>query len=46
MKKLGALALLLSLSVFAIGCEKPKETAPADTSTDTTTETPAETPAE
>jgi hypothetical protein len=38
MKKFFALAMLLSLGVFAVGCEKPKEAAPA---------TPAETaPAE
>jgi hypothetical protein len=29
MKKFFALAMLLGLGVFAVGCEKPKEAAPA-----------------
>jgi len=31
MKKLGFLLLLLSVSMFSYGCNKPKEEAPADT---------------
>ena len=44
MKKFPVYALLLSLGVFAIGCEAETETTPATTTppADTATETPAE----
>jgi len=47
MKKFGALALLLALSAFAVGCEKPKDKAPEATppADGAPAETPAETPA-
>ena len=42
MKKLGAIALLLSLGMFTLGCEKAKDAGgdagAGDTTTDTTTD--------
>ena len=39
MKKLGTFALLLSLGMFTLGCEKPKDGAGDADAVDTTTET-------
>ncbi len=42
MKKLGTFALLLSLGMFTLGCEKPKDGGGDADAVDTTTEAPAE----
>ncbi len=45
MKKLGAIALLLGLGMFALGCEKAYAGTPAEIPAETPAETPAEIPA-
>lgn len=40
MKKFGAFALLLSVALFTLGCEKPKDKAPAPADTGAPAETP------